>query len=412
MNFCLEMSDNSGQSTGSESGATGRSRLLAKPAIRHALVVFLASRLCLTLWAVVVLAVQPLPQEPDEVLRPYLGEPVLDSGLTGALLGPWQRFDTLRYLRIAGNGYTAVEDSVFPPLYPLAIRALGPAFNTFSPRGSANLVAAILLSNVAFFGTLVLLFRITASEEDEASARRAVIYLAAFPTSFFLLAAYTESLFLFFALAAIWAARRDRVWRAGLFGLLASLTRLTGWVLTIPLAFEYLQRRSFLLRRIRLDSLAALLPMLGAPAFLAYRMMVGLPSIAQIYRDFWYQTTSIPGVDLFAAARQMLSGGAPFTLFFDFFCAILLIAATVITFRRLTPTYGLYMAMLLLFMLLPTSELKPLFSFSRYALVFFPMFMWFGSLGKNPWLNRAILYPSTALLLYLSGQFFIWGWVA
>ena len=68
--------------------------------------------------------------------------------------------------------------------------------------------------------------------------------------------------------------------------------------------------------------------------------------------------------------------------------------------------------MLLLFIFLHTSELKPLFSFSRYALAFFPMFMIFGAAGHNPWVNRLIVYPSLALYLYLSGQFFMWGWVA
>jgi hypothetical protein len=406
------MRNNKGSPAGSESGRTGRKRLFSDPAIRHALLVFFATRLLLTLWAVVVLAIQPLPSEPDEVLRPYLGEPVLDEGWPRVLLSPWQRFDTLHYLRIAGNGYAAVEDSVYPPLYPLAMRALGHAFTVFMPAGVPNLLAAVILSNVAFFAALVLLFRVTVAEQDEASARRAVVYIAIFPTSFFLLAAYTESLFLFFALASIWAARRDQVWRAGLYGLLASLTRLTGWVLTVPLAYEYFQRRKFALRQVRPNVLAVLLPLLGALGFLAWREIAGLPPIAQIYKDFWYQTTWIPGVDLLAAARQMLSGGARFTLYFDFFCALLLLAATVAGFRRLSPTYGLYMAMLLFFMLLPTSDLKPLFSFSRYALAFFPMFMMFGAVGKNPWLNRAILYPSIALYLYFSGQFFIWGWVA
>jgi hypothetical protein len=395
-----------------ENSVIARKRLFSDPAIRHACLVFLATRLVLTLWAIVVLAIQPLPSESDEVLRPYLGEPVLNDGLGGALLGPWQRFDSLHYLRIAADGYAAIEDSVFPPLYPLTIRALGLAFSNFAPPGAANLLAALLISNVAFFATLVLLFRVTAFEQDEASARRAAVYIAIFPTSFFLLAAYTESLFLFFALATIWSARRSHVWRSGLYGLLAALTRLTGWVLVVPLAFEYLRQRHFVLRRLRPNALSVLLPLLGALGFLAYRRMIALPPIAQIYRDFWYQTTGIPGVDLLAAVRQMLSGGAPFTLYFDFFCAILLMTATVVAFRRFAPTYGLYMAMLLIFMLLPTSEPKPLFSFSRYALAFFPIFMWFGGLGKNPWLNRAILYPSLALYLYFSGQFFIWGWVA
>lgn len=412
MNLSLGMRRDKERPDQGETGAAGRMRLLSDPAVRHAGLVFLFTRLFLTIWAIVILAVQPLPSEPDEILRPYLGEPVMESGLAGALLGPWQRFDSLHYLRIAGNGYAAVEDSVFPPLYPLAIRALGFAFKPFMLAGAPNLLAAILLSNIAFFATLVLLFRVTVAEQDEASARRAVVYIAIFPTSFFFLAAYTESLFLFFAIASIWSARRDHVWRAGGFGLLASLTRLTGWILTVPLAFEYFQRRHFALRLVRPNVMAVLSPLLGALGFLAFRTMIGLPPIAQIYKEFWHQTTWIPGVDLLAAAGQMLSGGAPFTLYFDFLCAILLGVATVATFRRLAPTYGLYMASLLFFILLPTSEVKPLFSFSRYALAFFPMFVWFGGLGRNPWLNRAILYPSVVLYLYFSGQFFIWGWVA
>ena len=68
--------------------------------------------------------------------------------------------------------------------------------------------------------------------------------------------------------------------------------------------------------------------------------------------------------------------------------------------------------MMILFILLPTSELKPIYSFSRYALAFFPAFMLLGAAGKRPLVNRLILYPSILLYLYFSGQFFIWGWVA
>jgi hypothetical protein len=32
--------------------------------------------------------------------------------------------------------------------------------------------------------------------------------------------------------------------------------------------------------------------------------------------------------------------------------------------------------------------------------------------GRNPWSHRLIAYPSLALYLYFSGQFFMWGWVA
>jgi hypothetical protein len=395
-------------------------RFLSDPAVRYALLLFLISRLVLTLWAVLITAIQPVPTQPNEIERPYLGAPILDQGPAGLLLGPWQRFDTMRYLRIAHQGYDEVEDSVFPPLYPLAINGLGRGLALLLPQDQAALLAAIIVSNVSFLATLIILHRLTAAETDANTARRTVIYFTLFPTAFFLVAAYSESLFIFLALACIWSARRSRFWLAGVLGLLAGLTRLTGLVLVVPLAFEYLRQRgldwrhprAFNWRALRFDALAVLLPLAGVAAFLVYRLIAGLPSIDHIYRLYWYQTTGLPGRDLLAAVNQMVAGSAAFHLYLDLFCFLLLIATTWIVFRRLGVTYGLYSATLLLFILLPTSEVKPLFSFSRYVLAFFPSFMVLGGLGRNPWVNRLIVYPSLALYLYLSGQFFMWGWVA
>jgi hypothetical protein len=233
-----------------------------------------------------------------------------------------------------------------------------------------------------------------------------------FPTGFFLLAAYTESLFLLLAMGSIWSARRQRFWLAGLLGLLAPLVRLTGWVLVVPLAYEYLSRRDFDWRRIDWSGLAPLLPLAGTAAFLLYRQAAGLPSLATIYGTYWYQRTGLPGADLITALQQMFAGGAPFTLFFDFLCALFLLGTSLLALRRLPKAYGLYGLMLLFFMLLPRSDLKPLYSFSRYALAFFPTFMVLGQAGRRPWTNRLILYPSLMLYLYFAGQFFMWGWVA
>jgi hypothetical protein len=93
-------------------------------------------------------------------------------------------------------------------------------------------------------------------------------------------------------------------------------------------------------------------------------------------------------------------------------CAGLLLATAAIALRRLSLTYSLYVVPLLLFTLTASSAGRPLNALSRYTLVFFPMFMLLGRLGRRRWVNRLILYLSTPLLLYLSGQFFLWGWVA
>jgi len=415
--------------------------LLSKPAVRHALVIFLVLRIFLSLWAIISLAINPIPQTPDEIVRPYLGEPPLTEGIVGMLLGPWQRFDALRYLNIARQGYLDERNSVFPPLYPLAIRIGG---GLLGGGQAGNMLAGIFIPNLACLLMFALFHRVVSRELGSAVATRSLVYLALFPTGFFLFAPYTESIFMLFSLGALWAARNGRFWTAGILGLLASFTRLTGWSLVVPLAYEYwrqhgkgtesgtevdpeLDRRGptragLDLARLRLPYLrpallAVSLPVLALVAFVLWRSWNGLPPLSTIYGRYWYQETGVPGADLFSAVNTLLMGGTArnnelIALSLDFLSALLLIVTTVLAFRRLGTTYGLYSAMLLLFILLPTSEVKPLYSFSRYTLAFFPTFMLLGIAGQRPLINRLILYPSLIMYLYFSGQFFSWGWVA
>jgi hypothetical protein len=267
---------------------------------------------------------------------------------------------------------------------------------------------------------------VAAAETNESTAKRTILFLAIFPTSFFLLAGYTESIFILLALGSFWSARNGRFWLAGLLGFVAALTRLTGWVLIVPLAYEFYRQflaeegRPFNLQhaisKIRgrnlVSLLAIFLPALGLFTFYVLRELLGLPPIGPIYENYWLQTTGIPGQDIVTAVERMLAGKARFAHYFDFFCTFFLLGTTILAFRRLGPTYGIYSAALLFFMLLPASFHKPLYSFARYTLAFFPTFMIMADAAENPWINRLVIYPSVALLLYLSGQFFVWGWVA
>src|ERR1700730_6360995 len=65
------------------------------------------------------------------------------SGMHYALLGVWERFDTLWYLRIAQHGYDKPMAVIFYPLYPAAIRLL----SALMP----SVVAALAISTVASF---------------------------------------------------------------------------------------------------------------------------------------------------------------------------------------------------------------------------------------------------------------------
>ena len=148
-----------------------------------------------------------------------------------------ERQDAVWYLRLADAGWSADDASAaFFPLYPLTVRVVG-----WMLPGD-ELLAALLVSNLAFFGALLALFALTSESYGDRIARRAIVVAAIFPTAFFFLAPYTESLFLFLSVLAFREARHDRWGRVAVFGALAALTRSVGLLLIPALLVEAFTR--------------------------------------------------------------------------------------------------------------------------------------------------------------------------
>src|SRR5947207_15152096 len=103
----------------------------------------------------------------------------------------------------------------------------------------SKFIAGLVVANLAFLAALVLTHRLVETETDDATAHRALWYLVAFPTGFFLAAAYNTALFLALSLATVYAARRERWWLAGMLGGFATATRPAGLPLPVPLARDY-----------------------------------------------------------------------------------------------------------------------------------------------------------------------------
>lgn len=134
---------------------------------------------------------------------PFIDEILISSGLP-QWLWQWGNFDGVHYLTIAKFGYNGIigNEQVFFPLYPLLIRLFGGGF-----------APAILISNFFALAAGLLIFK--------HFGKWAVIFLFCFPTALFLGAVYTESLFIFLVLLTFYKSKY--------FGVLAGLTRLTGF---------------------------------------------------------------------------------------------------------------------------------------------------------------------------------------
>jgi hypothetical protein len=91
---------------------------------------------------------------------------------------------------------------------------------------------------------------------------------------------------------------------------------------------------------------------------------------------------------------------------------VLLIALTVVAWRRFGAPYGLFCAVSLAIPLSAPSTRWPLLSMPRFGLVLFPCFMALAVIGGRPRVHTAILVVSSIMLGVAVTQWALWQWVA
>ena len=319
----------------------------------------------------------------------------------GAVFDVWARWDSDWYLKIAEEGYSWPSGTpAFFPLYPAITAAVGRVF------AGSYLLAGLLVS-LAFAATaFVLLYRLALPCLGEHGARRAVLYLALFPTSLFLGAVYGESLFLTLALASFVLAERERFCWAGGLGGLAILTRPAGVALLLALA-AFAWRSSN--RRHALAGVA-IAPLLFLAYPLALWITVGHPFAFLDAQDIvWGRELSPLGpVGGVVAALQDVTARN----LLDLLAAVAIVAAGIAAWRRLGVPYGLYALASALVPLSAPSERFALWSMQRFALVVFPLFLVLAHAGRRRALHLVVVTVFAAWLAIDVLRWALWYWVA
>jgi hypothetical protein len=371
-----------------------------------------ALRAALAVWSVVtvahlaVSALAWLPRQGGQVPDPWM-----------IFLG-WSRWDAELYLRIAEGGYHLGPGfPAFFPLYPLLVH-VGDAVLPGGP-----LVSALVVGNAAAFGALAVLHRLAEHEFGPRVAYRAIWYLAAFPTGFFLFIGYNESLFLLLAVGALYAGRRGHWWAAGALAALSSATRLFGVLLIAPLAVEYLRQLDWRPGRIRRDVLGLALVPLGAVAYAGYcAVALGNPLAFSRAQDQWGRHYTFPGGAWLTAVRQAHGHPllAPATLGAILDAGTILIAVALLIlcvrgrfrFRR-DQLYLVVQAGLTLIMLMSTEVGgRSMQSAARYAMEAVAVFLVLARIGAHRTVDRAVLVIGMALhamflVVFMAGTFLV-----
>ena len=155
---------------------------------------------------------------------------------TAPLLTSLTGSDAPYLLGIAAEGYhaepvrQAFRDWAFFPLYPLVTRIV-------SVLTLGNIaIAGVFVANLAFVAALAVLYRLSIIHLDHDRAIRSLAFVALAPGAVAFAMAYTDSLFLLLAAGAFLAAEQRRWALMALLYGLATLTRLQGVLLGIPLA--------------------------------------------------------------------------------------------------------------------------------------------------------------------------------
>ena len=284
---------------------------------------------------------------------------------------------------------------------------------------------------VALPFALYFIYQIAENLQGEQTAKIAVTTLAFFPTTFFLNAAYTESLFLALSAGAIWAAmvRKDLLLACVLAGV-ATATRNVGIFLLVPLGYEWLRHAGYYRWRVGYLVLAPS----GLIAYMGYLWVrFGEPLLFYTEQEDWNRQATGPVETVLLSYRQSREGlrqaldpatfpGSSTAQLLDRIMitgnaqnlALLVLAVVIILAGlRMLPlglsAYAFLVAVVPAFFGTPDN---PLMGVSRYVLVAFPIFIVLGALLKNRWLLAAWLMVSAAASLVLCALFITWRYVA
>jgi hypothetical protein len=339
-------------------------------------------------------------------------------------LNYWAHWDGAYFTYIAEHGYRSAEATAFFPFYPLLIRGVG-------ALGPGPALAGVLISVTATLAALFFFHRLTAHLRDERIARVATVALALFPTAFFLVADYSEAVFLALSAGCLWALYvRGDFLAAGAFAYCAAVTRSVGVALVIPLAYEWLRRRRGL-RRESLLGVAA--PVIGLATYSFYLWRVARQPLLfnTVYEKSWGRKLHDPASTLHQGWSHGKDGleylihwdrvfgtsslNPPFLLSntVNLACAAVLLGLLAVGLFTLPRGLALYSIPIALAPVSLPAPGLPLVSLPRYLLAALPLFVVLGSLLARSRIAFGVwLALSLALGVLLTLEFVTWRWVA
>lgn len=324
---------------------------------------------------------------------------------------PWLNFDGRNFLDIANSGYFQKGQynlRAFFPAFPLFIYF-------FSKVTSISLVySGLFVSFIGTMGSFFLLFKLAKKENTTKVAYKTILLLLTFPTSFFLLAYYSESIYLFFSLAVFWFLKEKRFGWATFFAILASGTRVVGVTLSLAVLYE---AYNFFKAKKKFPWISIFSP-LGIGVYSVYSYFTAGDAFVFMHSwSTWKKTFSIfgPVKSLINGIYNVVRGPQPsFDSPFVYPVSILELASLVFlvgiviwSYKKLKPVYWYYLV-INSYIFLAGGILQ---SLPRYILVLFPIYIFLA--GKLKGKSFLIYNLVSTIILVVTTSIFLRGyWIS
>ncbi len=325
----------------------------------------------------------------------------------------FKTWDAQHYLYISEKGYSkkSPPNNAFSPLFPFTIYLF-----TFITRNS--FISGIILANIFSIIGYCLFYVLTRNIYNEKVAYKSLLFLLAFPTSFYFSLIYTESLFFLLVVLFFLYLQKRNLLLAALTAFLLPLTRLIGVAIVIPMLTSYVLEyygysvyeqlsvigKSLLSKK----TFFILSPILG----LFTAMVIFYIFTGDFFSQFKAQQHFISHYSFFAIFNPLIFLKSFFTFpvavhgftnsLLDRAFFLVFLGFLPFLYKRVSKPFFIYAV---LFGLLPALG-GSFMSYMRYLLVIFPLFICFARMSQEKKYEK-FTYPYLYLSILLQGMFII-----
>ncbi|KKR78141.1 MAG: hypothetical protein UU23_C0003G0039 [Candidatus Curtissbacteria bacterium GW2011_GWA1_40_9] len=310
------------------------------------------------------------------------------------------QWDGGNYIEIAKNGYPDSKYFAFSPLYPIFIRLIHSVFNL------DFVISGLIISIVSFLIFLFFFHKYTALIYGKKHADTTVLTFLFFPTTFFCLLVYSESLFLLLVMLSIFAMYKRNIIAYSMSTALLPLARFVGIFLLLGNIFKaILNNRS---KSLLVISFLSLTPFLAY--LISIHIILGNVFAFSSVQSLWGRYTLDPITTIISNVVSLISLQS-FSLnnFFDLFITLLFLYLLITNIKRLHSNIWIFS---ILTILTPVST-GTLISIPRYVLPSLGAFIVIGIMLNNYPRLKIFIWASSLALQCLFVSLFINGyWVA